>query len=194
MLFYNRNIRRKTTYKIPVLFDEILYEKKEVYSYSIFTEEFREREIFFDEKLVYLFEYNPQTNFANSLIIYDEKGEIKVRYFFDIIDKKDSKYIHMNDSLILEFKESYNFKDKNVVHGYFEKIDNKHTKLFFGRVQSYLGYKLSLNLLKNEEGDFVREEYYDSETGLLKFILENKYEYYEPEIEKKAQKILKDGW
>ncbi|MDD2305408.1 MAG: hypothetical protein PHP53_11975 [Prolixibacteraceae bacterium] len=197
MLYYNPNIRRKTTYKIPVIFDEEQIEKKELHSFSIFTEDFKEKEIVFNEKKINVYEYNPKNNFLDSLKVFNENNEMIKRYYFDIVDKEDSHFVDRKDSIILEFRESLYQRNRNVCYGYLElKDDNQvyHYKLSFHRVDSFLGYKVKVKLFKNEEGDFIREEFYNSKNDLLQFVLENKYEYIETDLEKRAQFILQNGW
>lgn len=197
MLYYNPNVRRKITYKIPVLFGEEQKEKKHLHSYSIFTDDFKEKEIVFNMRQIYVYEYNPKKNFLDSLKIFNEINELIGRIYFDIVDKEDSNYVTRKDSIILEFKHAHR-KWSNVCHGYVEHmIDNyeqEYFRLYFHRVNSFLGYKVQVKLFKNKEGDFVREEYYDSQNDILQFVLENNFEYIETDIEKRAQFILRHGW
>lgn len=195
MLYYNPNIRRKITYKVPVIFDEEQKEKKELHSYSIFTEDFKEKEIVFDERRINIYEYNPEISFLDSLKVFNENNELLKRYFFDIVDKEHSNYVNRKDSIILEFKESIYQRGRNVCHGYFERMEEKqeeYYRLYFHRVDSFLGNKVKLKLFKNMEGDFIREEFFKND--IFQFVLENKYEYIETELEKRAQNILQNGW
>ncbi len=197
MLFYNPNIRRKITYKIPVSLDEEQKEKEELHSYSVFTDDFKEKEIVFNDRIINVYQYNPKNYFLDSLKVYDELNEMIKRYYFDIVEKVDSIRADRIDSIILEFVESVNQRNHNSCYGFLEiKDDNKgeYYKLSFNRVDSFLGYKKILKLFKNEVGDFIREEFYDSKKDILQFVLENKYEYYESDLEKRAQNILKNGW
>lgn len=195
MLYYNPNIRRKISYKIPVIFDEEQKEKKELYSYSIFTDDFKEKEIFFNERKINVYEFNPKINFLDSLKVFNEKNELLKRYFFDLVNKEDSNYVNRRDSIILEFKESVYQRGRNVCHGYFDQIEEnqrEYYRLSFHRVDSFLGHKVKLKLFKNMEGDFIREEFFKND--IFQFVLENKYEYIETDLEKRAQYILQNGW
>jgi len=197
MLYYNPNIRRKITYKLPVLFDQVQVDKRELYSYSVFTEDFKEKEIVFNERKINVFQYNPEINFIESLKVYDQNSEMIKRYYFDIVAKENSNYVNRKDSIILEFKESLHQRDRNVCHGYIELMENiqeEYYKLYFHRVSCFLGNKVKVKLFKNIEGDFFKEEFYDSKNDTLQFVLENKFEYFESNLEIRAQYILKNGW
>ena len=187
MLFYNPNIRRKITYKKTVIFGRP--QERKLYSYSIF-ENFEEIEFVFDEKITNKYQYNIETNFLDSLKVYGENNEMKKRYFFDITQQ---------DSNILEFKESFFQRDNKT--GCYGKLvyesteqENNYCNLTFHRVDSYLGYRIRLRITRNNNGDFSVEEFYDTKTDELQFILENEFEYFESELEIMAQKILKNGW
>jgi hypothetical protein len=197
MLYYNPNIRRKITYKIPVLFGAEQKEKKHLHSYSIFTDDFKEKEIVFNERRTYFYEYNPKKNFLDSLKIFNEFNELIRNIYFEIVEKENSNIVNREDSIILEFKHARR-KWSDVCHGYFEHMidnyDREYIRLYFHRVNSFLGYKVVLKLFKNKEGDFVREEFYDSQNDVLQFVLENNYEYIETDLEKRAQFILQNGW
>ncbi|MEI6755353.1 MAG: hypothetical protein WCK78_19615 [Paludibacter sp.] len=184
MLFYNSNIRRKTTFKIPVIFGEENVTKKELYSYSIFTKELEVKEIVFELKQVFVFKYNPTTLFLDSLEIYNNKNERIRRYYFDLIT---------NESNSLKFKESFFERDKNVCIGYLEKQADFH-ELSFHRVDSFLGHRKVVKLLENEYGDYIREEHYEWKKDILEYVLENMYEYYESSLDKLSSTILENGW
>lgn len=197
MLFYNPNIRRKITYKIPVIFDEEQEERKELYSYSVFTEDFKVKEIVFNERIINIYQYNQENHFLDSLKVYNDLNEMIKRYYFDIVEKEDSIRSDRSDSIILEFLQSVYERNHNSCHGFLEIKDDsqgEYYKLSFHRVHSFLGYKIVLKLFKNENGDFIREEFYDSKSDMRQFVLENKYEYYQSDLEKRAQNILKNGW
>jgi hypothetical protein len=199
MLFYNPIIRRKITYKLPVLFGEVQVEKKVLYSYSIFTNEFKEREIVFDERKINIYEYKPEINFIETLTVYDENNKMIKKLFFDIVEKKNSIIVHSPDPIIIEFKESSSKGDRygNGMHSYIvTKNDSQGVFyiLYSNKINSLLGIKVKVKLFKNTEGDFIREEFYDSKNDTLQFVLENEYEYFESGIEKRAQSILRNGW
>ena len=149
MLLYNPNIRRKTTFKIPIIFGKETPSKKQLYSYSIFKIDFEITEIVFETKQILVYKYNPISLFLDSLEVYNENNERVKRYYFDIVK---------NDFEMIEFKESYFERDKNVCRGYLEKNGNYH-KLSFHRVDSFLGYRKIINLFKNNFGDYIREEH-----------------------------------
>jgi hypothetical protein len=184
MFLYNSNIRRKITFKIPIIFGTETVTKKKLYSYSIFRKDFETTEIVFELKQILVYKYNPLTLFLDSLEVYNENNERIKRYYFDIV----------NDSLeMTEFKESFFERDKNVCRGYLEKNGNYH-KLSFHRVDSFLGYRKVVNLYLNEFGDYIREEHYEKKKDILEYVLENEYEYYESKLEKLALAILENGW
>ena len=83
MLFYNPNIRRKITYKRPLIFGKP--QERVLYSYSIF-ENLEVIEIVFDEKITNKYQYNIESKFLDSLRVYDKNNELKRKYFFDITE------------------------------------------------------------------------------------------------------------
>lgn len=197
MLFYNKNIRRKVTYKLPVIFDEVQVEKRELYSYSIFSDDFKEKEVLFSERKINIYQYNPETQFVDTLKIYDEYGDMVKRYSFSLICFEDSNLVTNRDSLVHIFKHSPVNLNKNVCLGYIDLInesDLEYFRLRFHRVDSFLGYKVEVKYHKNSEGDFFKEEYYDASTKRLLFVLLSNFEYMETELEKRAQHILQNGW
>lgn len=202
MLYYNPNIRRKITYKLPVLFGEVEVEKKVLNSYSIFTNDFKETKIDFDEKKINVYEYieyKPEINLLETLTVYDENNKMIKKLFFDIVEKKNSIFLNRPDSIILEFKYSSDKGDLygKGIHGHIEHNNDSKGDFYilrFHRVNSFLGHKVEVKLFKNTEGDFIREEFYDSKNDTLQFVLENEYEYFESDLEKRAQSILQNGW
>ncbi len=184
MFLYNSNIRRKTTYKLPIIFGTETATKKKLYSYSIFKKDFETTEIVFETKQILVYKYNPISLFLDSLEVYNENNERIKRYYFDMVK---------NDLEMIEFKESYFERDKNVCIGYLEKSENHH-KLSFHRVDSFLGYRKIINMFENDFGDYIREEHYEKKKDILEFVLENEYEYYESGLEKLALTILENGW
>ncbi|MEI8205040.1 MAG: hypothetical protein WCH34_18625 [Bacteroidota bacterium] len=186
MLFYNPNIRRKTTYKRLVVFGKP--QERKLYSYSFF-ENFQEIELVFDEKITKRFEFNPMTNFLDSLHIYEVNEKFKNRFYFDIT---------LQDNNILEFKESFFERNKQArCKGRLVCETNNQKNnciLSFHRVDSYLGYRIKLKIKRNGVGDFSVEEFYDSKTNELMYILENEFEYFVNELEIKANNILNNGW
>ena len=197
MLFYNPNIRRKITYKLPILFDEVQVEKKEIYSYSVFTDDYKEKEIVFKERKINVFQFNQESNFMDSLKVYNEKNKLVIKHFFSKVDRKNSIMVNRPDSIIFEFKESNDPRYFTTCHGYLKYINDnqrEYYNLSFHRVRSYLGYKVNVKLFKNDEGDFYREEFYNSENETIEYVLENKFEYIETDLETRAQSILQNGW
>jgi len=186
MLFYNPNIRRKITYKRPLIFGKP--QERVLYSYSIF-ENLEVIEIVFDEKITNKYQYNIESKFLDSLRVYDRNNELKRKYFFDITKQEDN---------FLEFKESY-FKRDNQAGCYgkllYETSGHKgNCNLTFHRVDSFLGYKIKLKIFRNNCGDFSVEEYYSEKNDELQYILENEFEYFESELEVRAKNILRNGW
>ncbi len=186
MLFYNPNIRRKVTYKRSLIFGKP--QERVLYSYSIY-EDFEVIEFVFDEKTTKKYQYNIESNFLDSLRVYNENNELNRKYFFDITKQ---------DDIFLEFKESY-FKRDNQA-GCFGKLEYENSgregncNLTFHRVDSYLGYKIKLKIFRNDCGDFSVEEYYSEKNDELQYILENEFEYFESGLEVLAKNILRNGW
>lgn len=185
MLFYNPNIRRKTTYKRLPLFGEL--KDRNLYSYSIY-DDYEVKEILFDEKKVKCYKYNRQNAFLDSLEIYNEKNEMERRYYFDITANGPNQ---------LEFKES-SFKRTPQVgcRGKLLKssVELGESVLTFHRVDSFLGYRIKLNISENKNGDYLEEAYFDIKQDKLLYVLENEFEYYENELEQIAKNILNKGW
>lgn len=186
MLFYNPNIRRRTTYKRQLVFGKP--QERKLYSYSIF-DNFEIIELVFAEKTTKRFQYNIESKFLDSLREYDEKNELKRKYFFDIINKNEC---------LIEFKESFLKRDNQAGSRgrlIFEKSASlSKCYLSFHRVESFLGYRIKVKIDRNLYGDFIIEEHYCEKNDELQFVLEHEYEYFENELEVTSNKILKFGW
>lgn len=177
MLFYNSNIRRKTTYKIPLLFGDEKKAKRELYSYSIFAEH-EAQEVVFETQNVNVYKYDPISNFIESLEVYNNKNERITKYVFNIIK---------NEPELFEFEHAR-------CHGYLKNTHKEYGTLSFSHVNSFWGYRRKIKLFKNEAGDFIREEFYEYKIDILEYVLENEFEYYNSNLESKVLDILENGW
>lgn len=185
MFFYNSNIRRITSFSIPVLFGEAQPTKQELFSYSIYND-FSVKQLRFKEKELYHYDYNTKTGFIETLKVYSSKNILTGELYFELIQHKTD---------LIEFKHTFR-NGKSPVTGKLKRISEfGDYELFFSRVGevTFLGYK-HCRFTINEDFDLLKEIYCNPKTAQIEVLIENKFEFYNSKIEQKANDILTNGW
>lgn len=185
-LEYNPNIISKTTFNVPVLFGDIQYSKRKLFSYSIYENEVI-REIRFLSRKVLRYEYDKQ-RFLSKIKIYDENNGIET-FEFEFVERSGNH---------IEFRD-WTPGNGNGNHGTLTSIDNgQQYELKFHRVDSYLGYNIKANFKADKMGLFTEEQYFQREkyenSHVLKCVYQNEYALKNSEIDTLAREILTSGW
>lgn len=184
----NLNIRTKKTYHIPVLFGELKYEHKKLYSYSIY-EKHKIRELRFAANEVVIYSFDENKNLTR-IDVYD-KGNKLIKEAKIRIIKRES------DEMVFE-DWTAGGNPPNI--GTIVKIDDETSMLTFSRVNTFLGYKSKVSMIKNKEGLTEEAIHFEAgntkkhETDKLQYALLYAYEMKINALDHIAAKILNQGW
>lgn len=185
ILELNPDIVSKTAFIIPTLFGELKYDKRRLFSYSIYESNIVKEVRFCDRKvIIYAFGEN---KFLSSINIYE--GDKKYKINIELIEKTETE---------IKFRDwSPGNGDGN--HGTLEILDSGLTRnLRFPRVDSFLGYKMKATFKCNDSGMFLEEHYSQwndtTKSYKLKMILSNEYTMKTNMVDTLAREILSNGW
>ena len=180
-------IRALTTYSVPIIHGTVRYEDKKLHSYSVYKKNKKEEVIFKDEKVA-LYEYDSNHLLA-SKSIFDSNGKLENIINFRVCEK-NSDTINIED---------WSNKDKSPNIGYFDRINETgNWNLFFSRVYSNLGYKISVEYIVNKDDDCVEERHFQfdkkQKQRLLKAVFVHDYQYHEMTLDIIHRYIFDHGW
>lgn len=187
ILEFNPKIRTKTTYQVPIIFGDIKYEQKKIFSYTIFNNK-SASEIRFNTKNVFVYKFG-EDNFLSELNEYKTEKELNKRTKFELISKEEKN---------IKFRDwTPGNGDGNHCSFEFDE-DEKIWRFSFHRVDSFLGYQISGEVSLNKMGDFEEERYFQFDNQKrgkeLKWVLVNEYEYFNNKLDEVANYILENGW
>lgn len=180
-------IRSKTTYSVPIIFGDIKYSQRKIFSYTIFKDKVG-KEIRFDSKKILRYEFG-ENKFLSNLTEYTPQNEIERNIKFELISRDEDN---------IKFRD-WTIKNGDGNHCQFELSESKSLWRFnFHRVNSFLGYRISGEISLNEMGDFKEERYYQYDTTKkskeLKWVLVNEYDYINNKLDEVANYIFENGW
>ena len=183
ILEIDQRIKSKTTFNIPIKYGDKKLERRNLFSYTLYGDKIAQ-EVRFSTKEVFVYEFD-ENNFLKGLSCYNSDDELKFKTKFELISRNDHE---------IRFKDwTPGNGDGN--HGLLIFLpDKQYWRISFPRVNSFLGYKKIGTFTINELGDFVKEEYFDSESDVLEICLINEYEYLNNSLDEIAREILNNGW
>jgi hypothetical protein len=184
-LEFNPNIRSKKTYKVPINLGEALYDKRKLFSYSIYEDNIIREFIFGENRVLkYIFD---DTGFLRQIEKYSENGNQEYSTSFELLEKENQN---------IRFREYFR-RSQAGNHGHLQfNQETKSFSLTFHRVNSYFGYKVEAIYLGNDLSLAIEEQYYKCETErpILENILLNTYEMKINSLDHLVSKIISDGW
>ncbi len=187
ILEYNPNVCSKTTYEVPVLFGVPRYEKRSLFSYSIYENNIVQ-EVRFKDRLVLKY-YFDAANLLERIDRYDERNNL---YSMQFTNKEKADGLILIEQITLD-------RGANV-RCVFKKDDVKEqwSLTFLGRVDSFLGNKISGVFNGVKDSTFQEERYFQRKTfsGPMEFkiMLQNEYVMKDQRIDEIARGILSEGW
>ena len=184
ILKFNSEIESKVCYNAPILYGDPQYDKKKIFSYSVYESRII-KEIIFGENRVIKYHFD----------IYDDLSRIE--YFNSFGESIHAINIEKleEDNNLLKFREFLFYEETGNI-GILTKTDNEKFNLSFHRVESLLGHKVSASFFGNDISLFKEVQFFKEKTGtlILDKVYINEYEMKFNFLENLAKKILNDGW
>lgn len=153
ILKFNPEIRTKLSYSVPVSYGDPQYEKKKMFSFSLYENNVIREIVFLQNRVVK--HYFNQNQFLSTIENFDQSSKLVRAVNFELFEESDTR---------LKFREFLHFSEVGN-HGILENQGNDQFYLGFHRVASYLGYKISAKFFGNNLSLFKEEHYFKEESG-----------------------------
>lgn len=186
MIFYNDNLRTKTSFIHPIEFGGALMETRELYSFTEY-ENNKASEFIFTSKIRINFEYDS----LNQLSVYElyklgkNIAEVKADINFTKVEK-DNHYVFESTKVNASWS-----------IGTYEQILENTWKLTFSRVDTFLGYNIYIEEV-HQDGLVIQTTKfkwnYDFKKWEKRLVLTHEYQFRQTDLEKVVKTIKHQGW
>lgn len=186
MIFYNDNLRTKTSFIHPIEFGGGLLETRKLYSFTEF-ENNKANELIFTSKMQINYEYDT----LNQLSVYElyKLGQNTAEVKADINFAKVEKANHY----VFESKKA----NASWSIGTYEQISENTWKLTFSRVDTFLGYNIYFEEI-HQDGLVIQTTKFKWNYAFKKWekilVLTHEYQFRQTDLERAVKIIKSQGW
>lgn len=184
----NVNIRTKITYHIPVVSGALKYENKKLFSYSIY-EKHKIRELRFATNEVVIYSFDENKNLTR-IDVYDKRNKLIKETKIQLTEGDG------HEMVLKAWTDGANTPNIGTI----VKMDEDTSMLTFSRVNTFLGYKSKVSMIKNKEGLVGETVHFEAgnskkhEVDKVLYALLYAYEMKTNSLDHIAAKILNQGW